>query len=105
MSVDLDTSHELVVLRAVSEPLRWRIVEMLGQEELCVCHLVEELGVTQSLVSHHLKVLANAGVVGASRSAYWTYYRLEPEPLAQVRDLLGRLSSSASTVDSRRPCC
>ena len=51
------------LLKALAEPLRWRIVELLAGEELCVCHLVEALDVPQPLVSHHLRVLRDAGLV------------------------------------------
>ena len=65
-------------LKALAEPMRWRIVELLADEELCVCHLVEDLGVPQPLVSHHLRVLRDAGLVESERYRYWTYYRLRP---------------------------
>ena len=55
--------RRLDALKAVAEPMRWRIVELLAAEELCVCHLVEELDVPQPLVSHHLRVLRDAGLV------------------------------------------
>jgi ArsR family transcriptional regulator, arsenate/arsenite/antimonite-responsive transcriptional repressor len=47
--------------RALGDPLRWRIVELLSTEQLCVAHLAEELGAAQPLVSHHLKVRARPG--------------------------------------------
>ena len=78
MEASLDT------VKALAEPLRWRIVELLGAEELCVCHLVEELDVPQPLVSHHLKVLRDAGLVDSERFRYWTYYRLRTEALADL---------------------
>jgi DNA-binding transcriptional ArsR family regulator len=49
-----------------------------------VCHLVEELEVPQPLVSHHLKVLRDAGLVESSKFRYWTYYRLRTEPVARA---------------------
>src|SRR4029453_12518015 len=49
--------------RALGDPLRWRIVELLASEQLCVAHLAEELQTAQPLVSHHLKVLREAGLV------------------------------------------
>ena len=66
MNVNVDVPV-LECLRALGEPLRWRIAELLAGEELCVCHLVEELGAPQSLVSHHLRVLRDAGLVEAER--------------------------------------
>jgi ArsR family transcriptional regulator len=93
-----------VALLALADPLRWRIVSLLGSEELCVCHLVDELGVPQPLVSHHLKVLREAGVVTGQRWRYWTYYRLVP---GSLRDLAAQVDAAehASPSGSRRPCC
>ncbi len=93
-------------VRALAEPLRWRIVELLAHEDLCVCHLVDELGVAQPLVSHHLRALREAGLVDTERFRYWTYYRLRVEALRHVVDELDALLASASTRDARRrPCC
>jgi ArsR family transcriptional regulator len=93
-------------LRAIAEPLRWRIVELLAGEELCVCHLVEQLGAPQSLVSHHLRVLRDSGLVETERFRYWTYYRLRPESLAALGRQLTELAGTAPAPGtSRRPCC
>jgi ArsR family transcriptional regulator len=94
------------LLRIATEPLRWRIVELLAAEELCVCHLVEELGVPQPLVSHHLRVLRDAGLVSSERWRYWTYYRLEKRALAAAANRLRSLARSApARGQRRRPCC
>ena len=90
-------------MRALAEPLRWRIVELLAGEELCVGHIVEELGVAQPLVSHHLRILRDAGLVETDRYRYWTYYRLCPEALAPLRDRLAHFISSVSESDERQP--
>src|SRR5919112_2787082 len=82
MSVDVEVAEPLVVLSAIAEPTRWRILELLRDEELCVCHLVEALALPQPLVSHHLRVLRQAGVVTTERFRYWTYYRLDRDVLA-----------------------
>lgn len=93
-------------LRAVADPMRWRILELLAVEELCVCHLVEMLGVTQSLVSHHLKTLRNAGLVTTERYRYWTYYRISPDALTALGEELVRLARAAPLIGvERRPCC
>lgn len=105
MSVDTDTGT-LGALRALAEPLRWRIAELLADEELCVCHIVDELGVAQPLVSHHLRILRDAGLVDTDRYRYWTYYRLRPEALGPLRDRLDHLVSAPSAAgERRRPCC
>ena len=87
----------LELARALAEPLRWRIVELLATEQLCVAHLAEELGAAQPLVSHHLKALRAAGLVDAERYRYWTYYRLRPDALHALAGHLHALAGTAPT--------
>ena len=106
MAVDVEQVPTTDVLRALAEPLRWRIVELLASEELCVCHLVDELEVPQPLVSHHLRVLRELGLVRTERFRYWTYYRLEPGALAPLAERLRALLAGApEAATRRRPCC
>jgi ArsR family transcriptional regulator len=101
-----DTDCLSPALRVLSEPLRWRIVELLAAEELCVCHLVEMLDASQSLVSHHLRVLRDAGLVETERFRYWTYYRLRPNALSMLAQQIEALAQRASVPGgARRPCC
>jgi arsenate reductase (thioredoxin) len=100
----------LELVRALGDPLRWRIVELLAGEQLCVAHLAEELGAAQPLVSHHLRVLREAGLIESDRYRYWTYYRLRPDALADLAGGLHGLARSAPTgvacrraVDSQVP--
>ena len=105
MRVDVDAPL-VDAVKALAEPLRWRIMELLGAEELCVCHLVEELDVPQPLVSHHLKVLRDAGLVESSKFRYWTYYRLRTGPVADIgRALLALAEAAPNGEQRRRPCC
>lgn len=92
------------VLKAVAEPLRWRIIRCLADEELCVCHLVEELGAAQPLVSHHLKALRAAGLVVSERHRQWVYYRLRPDALEALVEDLASVARAAPSA-ARRPCC
>jgi ArsR family transcriptional regulator len=91
------------VVKALAEPMRWRIVELLAREELCVCHLVEELGAAQPLVSHHLRALRAVGLVTSERYRQWVYYRLVPDALEALAQRLASVTSSAPTA-SRRSC-
>ena len=106
MPVDTDVAAEPALLKVLAEPLRWRIVERLAAEELCVCHLSEDLGVAQPLVSHHLKVLRDAEMVTSQRWRYWTYYRLNDGHLSYLASRLASLAASAPSAGAtRRPCC
>lgn len=109
MTFDVDAEPGVAgveALRALADPLRWRIAGLLGDEELCVCHLVEELDVPQPLVSHHLRVLRDAGIVESERFRYWTYYRLRPGAVAEVGRRLAALGAAVPAPgERRRPCC
>lgn len=61
---------------ALSDPLRIAILELLKQQELCVCELSEALGVNGSKLSFHLKTLKDAGLVCSRQEGRWIYYRL-----------------------------
>jgi len=78
-------------LKALADPARLRLLSMLlaapGQEA-CTCDLVEPLGLSQPTVSHHLKVLAEAGIVESEKRGRWTWYRVQPLALAALRDVL-----------------
>src|SRR4029453_17505802 len=89
------------VARALGDALRWRIIELLATEQLCVSHLAEELGAAQPLVSPHVKTLRGAGLVDAERYRYWTYYRRRPEAL---RGLAGHLDTLAGAAPTGMAC-
>ncbi len=79
------------VLRAVADPARLQLVSLIQAArggEACVCDLVAPLGLSQPTVSHHLKVLLDAGIVTRSRRRNWAYYRLVPERLSALAQLL-----------------
>ena len=91
------------LLKVLGEPMRWEIVSRLASEDLCTCHLVEDLGVAQPLVSHHLRVLREAGIVRTEPAGAFTYYVLEREVLADVAGELAAVSDPARRP-RRRPC-
>ncbi|MEN9593809.1 MAG: hypothetical protein RLY23_292 [Actinomycetota bacterium] len=99
--------HEVPdTLRAIAEPMRWRIINALTQEMLCVCHLVADLGASQPLVSHHIRVLKDAGLIVGTREGPWTYYSLAPGALDRVGHEIAQLEEvSGVSKRARRACC
>lgn len=78
-------------LKALADPARLRILSMVAAHadaEACVCDLTEPLGLAQPTVSHHLKVLVDAGYLTRSKRGTWAYYRLVPGSLDSVAGLL-----------------
>lgn len=78
-------------LKALADPARLRLVSMVAAREggeACVCDLTEPLGLSQPTVSHHLKILVEAGFLTRSKRGLWAYYRLVPGALDSVSRLL-----------------
>ena len=87
-----DDAEQLAApLKALADPARLRILSLIQAQpsgEACVCHLTEPLDLTQGTVSHHLRVLREAGLVERDQRGSWAYYRVVPESLAALRTLL-----------------
>jgi ArsR family transcriptional regulator, arsenate/arsenite/antimonite-responsive transcriptional repressor len=76
--------------KALADPARVAIVNRLAAaHEVCVCDLNATLDLAQPTVSHHLRVLREAGLVESSRRGTWAFYRLVPEAIEQLRETLG----------------
>ncbi|MDI3314391.1 MAG: metalloregulator ArsR/SmtB family transcription factor [Mycobacterium sp.] len=78
-------------LKALSDPVRLRLFSVVASRrggEVCVCELSAGIAVSQPTVSHHLKVLKSAGLLASERRGSWVYYRIVPEALQQLSDLL-----------------
>lgn len=79
------------MLKAISEPKRLRIVDMLSSGELCACVILEAFNITQPTLSHDMKVLSEAGVVSSRREGKNIYYSLNKDALAVMHGTLGRM--------------
>jgi len=88
--------------RALGDPGRLRLLSFLAEQpggEACVCNLTAPVGLSQPTVSHHLRVLCEAGLLERERRGTWMYYRLLPERVAELRDAL----SPPARLPSTRP--
>jgi ArsR family transcriptional regulator len=80
------------LLKALADPTRLRLVSMVAAHEggeACVCDLTEPLGLTQPTISHHLKILVDAGIFTRDKRGVWAYYALRPAALRALADVLG----------------
>ncbi|NEW34523.1 helix-turn-helix transcriptional regulator [Nocardia cyriacigeorgica] len=79
------------VFKALSDPVRLRLLSSIASragQEACVCDLSAGIEVSQPTISHHLKVLREAGLLASERRASWVYYRVVPEALRRLSDVL-----------------
>lgn len=78
-------------LKALADPARLRLVSMVAAhdgQEACVCDLIEPLGLSQPTVSHHLKILVDAGILNRDKRGVWAYYSIVPGSLDAVAAVL-----------------
>lgn len=90
--LDEETAAGLArMFKALSDPVRLRLLSLIASHEggeACVCDLTGPFDVSQPTISHHLKVLREAGLVGSERRGTWVYYWVLPAALAQMSALL-----------------
>ena len=94
-------------LKALGHPARLAIVNMLMEGIQCNCEISERLGLSLSLISHHMRVLCEVGLVDGERDrddARWIYYSVDKEALVQVAGQMERLLD-VRRIKPRRPTC
>ena len=95
------------VLKAISDPKRLRIVDMLSCGELCACKILEAFHITQPTLSHDMKVLLEAGIVLDRREGKNTFYSLNRERLGDFQNTLREITSEKTDCICRNTesCC
>jgi len=88
--------------KALSDETRFRIFSLIVSREMCVCEIVDELKLSQSLISHHLYHLKTAGLVKDRREGVWIHYSVNQEKLNELQRKLLRELQKAKTV--KIPC-
>jgi len=99
-----DLDHLTARFKALSDPLRLRILDRLRGGERCVCELIDALDVAQSLLSFHLKTLKDAGLVTDRRDGRWMHYAIDAGALAEIEAFMGSLRRR-TREDAWKPVC
>ena len=89
----------------LADPLRLQIVDALAREQLCTCHLIEITGAKQTTISHHLRILREAGVVVGEAQGRFTWYHLTPGAFAAALRLMHAIADRDGTSPRLRPAC
>lgn len=86
-----ETDYALL-FKALSDSNRLKIIELISkQDELCACKILDELGITQPTLSHHMKVLCSSGLVASRRQGKWMHYSLNRKTLIEVLSFIDSL--------------
>ena len=86
-----DAEELATTLKALADPIRLRVLSFIAAQEgaeACVCHVTEPVGLSQPTVSHHLKVLHQAGILEREKRGAWVYYRVVHDRLEAIRSAL-----------------
>ena len=81
------------VFKAFCDENRLMILDMLQSGEKCACHLLEQIDIGQSTLSHHMKILCESGIVNSRKEGKWTYYSISPEGSNYAHELLKELTN------------
>jgi ArsR family transcriptional regulator len=86
-----DAENLAAALKVIADPARLRLLSLIQAQpdaEACVCHLQEPLGLSQPTVSHHLKVLVDAGLLEREQRGRWAYFKVVPGSMEALRSVL-----------------
>ena len=100
----MDERKTAFMFKAFCDENRIRILKLLCGGEKCACKLLEEMSISQPTLSHHMKILCDAGIVVGRKEGKWMHYRICPEGVRIARDFLNELTDTRPTGGSKS-CC
>lgn len=92
------------IFKAFCDENRLRILEFLKSGEKCACELLEDLNISQSTLSHHMKILVESGVVDARKEGKWTYYSVSSSGIEDAKKILEKLSEDLPNCKCQSSC-
>ena len=93
------------VFKALCDERRQRILELLHTGEKCACVLTEKMGMPQSSLSYHMKILCDSGIVTSREEGKWTHYQISQEGSEKAIQLLKEITAASENIDGCRNCC
>ena len=103
--MDYETEKNAKVFKALCDPNRLAILELLRGGEKCACVLLEQLELKQSGLSYHMKILCESGIVVSRQEGKWTHYRLSGEGRDRAVELLKRLTTPYAEQQGGNSTC
>ncbi len=93
-----------IVFKALCDPNRLMILDLLKSGEKCACKLLEEMDISQSTLSHHMKLLCEAGAINCRREGKWMHYSLSQKGFSKASRLLAEIMEAAVLIDMDESC-
>lgn len=99
-----DYAADAKVFKAFCDVNRLQILELLRSGEKCACILLEDLHISQSTLSYHMKILCDSGVVVSRTEGKWTHYKISAEGSRRAKELLAQLTCTGACRDTGCAC-
>jgi len=90
--VENNYKNYAIFMKALSDETRVKIFYILASGELCACHILEELSITQPTLSYHMKILCEAKLVNSRRDGIWTEYCINKETLQEIKQFFNYIN-------------
>ena len=100
----MDNKKIATMFKAFCDENRLQILQLLQDGERCACNLLEEMQITQPTLSHHMKILCDAGVVVGRKEGKWMYYSISNEGMENIKECLNQLAKHSDETTGK-PCC
>lgn len=104
MLLEKNYEYNAKVFKALCDPNRLMIIELLKNGEKCAFDLLEEMKISQSTLSHHMKLLCESGVINCRRDGKWMYYSLSKKGFERAHGLLNEIMEAAVLLDTDGEC-
>lgn len=96
------TNRDIVLyLKAMADETRLAILEMLSQEELCACHILEAFDITQPTLSYHMRILVESGLVDSKKDGTWTRYNINPQAMTSFNAKVSEFNVEGKSIGQR----
>ena len=93
------------VFKALCDERRQRILELLHSGEKCACVLIDEMGMPQSSLSYHMKILCDSGIVTSREEGKWTHYQISRQGSEKAIELLRQITAAAESSGECKNYC
>jgi len=95
-----------ILFKALGDPTRLEIVDMISCGELCGCKILEKFNIKQPSLSHHMKILCDCGLVNGRKEGKWTYYSLNIKTVQNFKDVLSKITAcEKGCACAETSCC
>lgn len=92
--------NKLKVFKALSNDNRLKIIDLLDDNNLCACKILEEIELSQSTISHHMKILEDADLVNSKKDGKWRYYSINSQTFNALKAFFSKLEINSSNLNN-----